>query len=137
MPYKRDSLVAMRQKQHEKFEKKLNQRHSMFSTMKKVFFYAKEYKKYLYWTFFFDLINSIFELLIPIYLGKCINCIAGVKNVDFSNLTINVLLMILFVIIAQVSNLLGSITINNYNYKATYKITSYFLHRHIFAWRFA
>ncbi len=116
------SSNQMRAAAEDHLAKKINKRHSAISTVAKVFKYTKEYRFYLYLTFLFDLINTVFEILIPIYLGKCINCIISAGNVDFGMLTKYVFILIAFVIIAQVANLLGSITINNYNYKATYKI---------------
>lgn len=116
------SSLDMKKKEESKASKKINKRRSAFNTIKKVFVYAKEYRVHLYLTFFFDLINSIFELLIPIYMGKCINCIISINNVDFKLLTTNVLILIGFVLLSQIANFLGSVAINKYNYKASYKI---------------
>ena len=116
------STQDMRIKEEKKVAKRINKTHSAFTTIKKVFVYAKEYRVHLYLTFLFDLLNSVFELLIPVFMGKCINCIVGAGNVDFKSLTINVLLMLLFVVLSQITNLLGSIAINKFNYKASYKI---------------
>lgn len=122
MAYIRHSSSSMQNIEREKAAKHINRHHSAFSSIKKVFKYSKGYHKYFYLTFLFDLINSVFELFIPIYLGKCINFIVSKGNVDFKNLTINVCLLIGFVILSQIANLLGSISINKFNYNATYKI---------------
>ena len=119
---KNGSSSQVRSQAAENLANKINKKHSAFSTIKKVFKYAKEYRKYLYLTILFDLINSVFEILIPIYLGKSINCIVGSGNVNFGLLSQNVFIMLAFVVIAQIANLFGSITMNHYNYKATYKI---------------
>lgn len=116
------SSQEMRIKEEKKVSRKINKKHSAFSTIKKVFVYAKEYRVHLYLTILFDLLSSVFELLIPIFMGRCINCIVGVGNVDFKALTINVLLLLLFVVLSQIANLLGTISINKFNYKASYKI---------------
>ena len=116
------SAEYLRTKEAQKTARKINKSHSAFQIVKKVFLYAKEFKHYLFLTVLFDIINSVFELLVPIFLGRCINCIVDINNVNFSALTQNVILLLLFVIIAQVSNLIGSICINKYTYKASYKI---------------
>lgn len=122
MAYERLSSSQMKTLHQQKVAKRINRRHSAFSTIKKVFEYSKGYHKYFYLTFFYDLINSVFELLIPIFMGKCINFIVSSGNVDFKGLTINVLILIGFVILSQIANLLGTISINKFNYNATYKI---------------
>lgn len=116
------SSNELRIKQAQKANRKINKHRSAFNIIKKVFVYAKEYRVHLYLTLLFDFLNSVFELLIPIFMGKCINCIVGVGNVDFKTLTVNVILLLLFVILSQIANLLGSIAINKFNYKASYKI---------------
>lgn len=116
------SATQMREKEEKKVERKINKHHSAFNTIKKVFVYAKEYRIHLYLTLLFDLLNSVFELLVPIFMGRCINCIVGVNNVDFKTLTTNVLLMLLFVVLAQITNLLATVAVNKFNYKASYKI---------------
>lgn len=116
------SSNELRIKQAQKANRKINKHRSAFNIIKKVFVYAKEYRVHLYLTLLFDFLNSVFELLIPIFMGKCINCIVGVGNVDFKTLTVNVVLLLLFVILSQIANLLGSIAINKFNYKASYKI---------------
>lgn len=116
------SARDMLKREKHKIRRKINKQKSSFSTIKKVFVYAKEYRVHLYLTFLFDLINSVFELLIPVYLGKCINCIVEQNNVDFQILKHNLLLFVLFIILSQLANFLGSVAINKYNYMASYKI---------------
>ena len=116
------SINELRIKEEKKAERKINKHRSAFNTIKKVFVYAKEYRIHLYLTILFDIINSVFELLIPIYLGNCINCIVSQGNVDFSALTHNVIFLILFVILSQIANLLATISVNKFSYKSSYKI---------------
>ena len=61
------SINELRIKEEKKAERKINKHRSAFNTIKKVFVYAKEYRIHLYLTILFDIINSVFELLIPIY----------------------------------------------------------------------
>ena len=65
-----------------------------FSTFRKVWHYAAPNRGYMYLTFIFDLLNSLAELLIPIFMGYAINCAVGAGRVNFSGLTINVLIML-------------------------------------------
>lgn len=116
------SSNAVREKETRKFKSKYLKSKSSFGVIKKVFKYAKPYRHYLYLTFIFDLLNSVAELLVPIFLGKAIGSAIGANNVDFRAITIYALLMIGTVLIAAIFNALGSITINAYEFKATYKI---------------
>lgn len=116
------SSNAVREKETRKFKSKYLKSKSSFDVIKKVFKYAKPYRHYLYLTFIFDLLNSVAELLVPIFLGKAIGSAIGANNVDFRAITIYALLMIGTVLIAAIFNALGSITINAYEFKATYKI---------------
>ena len=116
------SSQILREREEKKIVRRINKHRSAFSTIKKVFVYAKEYRSHLVVAVLFDLLSSVFELLTPIFMGKCINCIVGVGNVDFNSLTINVLLMLLFVALAQLTNFVGTVSINKFNYKASYKI---------------
>ncbi len=70
----------------------------------------------------FDLLNTIAEVFVPIFLGKAIGAAIGPGNVDFHLITVYSFAMIGTVFIAALFNVLGSLTINSYNYKATYKI---------------
>ena len=97
-----------------------------FSTFRKVWHYAAPNRGYMYLTFIFDLLNSLAELLIPIFMGYAINCAVGAGRVDFSGLTINVLIMLGLVLVAALFNWLGSLTINAFAYKASYTFRDLF-----------
>lgn len=116
------SSNEIREKETRKFKAKYLKRKNAFSIIGKVFKVARPYRHYLYLTLLFDLLNSISELLVPIFLGKAIGCAIGVNNVDFKMITIYSLIMIGCVLVSALFNLLGTLTINAYNYKATYKI---------------
>ena len=122
MENKRLSSNDLRINQQNKLSKRINKHRSAWSTIKRVFIYAKEYRKYLYFAVFFDIINSVLDLFIPIFLGKCINNIVGINNVDFSSLAINSIILMGMVIVSQIANWLATVNINNFNYKATYRI---------------
>lgn len=97
-----------------------------FSTFRKVWHYAAPNRGYMYLTFIFDLLNSLAELLIPIFMGYAINCAVGAGRVDFNGLTINVLIMLGLVLVAALFNWLGSLTINAFAYKASYTFRDLF-----------
>ena len=97
-----------------------------FSTFRKVWHYAAPNRGYMYLTFIFDLLNSLAELLIPIFMGYAINCAVGAGRVDFSGLTVNILIMLGLVLVASLFNWLGSLTINAFAYKASYTFRELF-----------
>ena len=97
-----------------------------FSTFRKVWHYAAPNRGYMYLTFIFDLLSSLAELLIPIFMGYAINCAVGAGRVDFNGLTINVLIMLGLVLVAALFNWLGSLTINAFAYKASYTFRDLF-----------
>ena len=116
------SSSQMREQNRQKLSNRLNKHRSAFYTIKKVFVSAKEYRHLLYLALIADVINSVLELFIPIFLGKCINDIVGVGNVNFNSLAINSVVLIVFVIVSQIANFLASYWLNAYTYKASYKI---------------
>ena len=116
------SSHEIKEQEIKKAQNKYLKRKNAFDIIFKVFKYARPYRHYLYLTFIFDLINAVAELLIPIFLGKAIGAAVGAGNVDFKLITTYVLIMIACVIVAAIFNALATITINAYNYKASYKI---------------
>ena len=116
------SSKSVRTRETRKFKSRYLKGKSGFAIVKKVFQYAHQYRIYLYLTFLFDLLNTIAEVFVPIFLGKAIGAAIGPGNVDFHLITIYSFAMIGTVFIAALFNVLGSLTINSYNYKATYKI---------------
>ena len=116
------SLKEINQKQQRKAQLKYLKSKNAFHTLKKVFKYAHEYRWYLYLTFIFDLISSIAEILVPIYLGKAIGAAVGMGQVNFHLITVNVFIMLACVLAYVLFDIIGSLTINVYEYKSTYKI---------------
>lgn len=116
------SSSGVRTRETRKFKSKYLKGKSSFNIIKKVFKYAHQYRIYLYLTFLFDALNTVAEVFVPIFLGKAIGAAIGPGNVDFHLITVYSIAMIVTVFIASLFNVLGSLTINAYNYKATYKI---------------
>ena len=122
MANKHLSSKEIRNKETRKFKSRYLKGKSSGQIIKKVFKYARPYRHYLILTFLFDLLNSIAELLVPIFMGKAIGAAIGPNNVNFKLITIYVLIMLGCVLLASLFNALGTLTINSYNYKATYRI---------------
>lgn len=116
------SSSKIRTRETRKFKSSYLKGKSAFNVIKKVFKYAHQYRIYLYLTFLFDILNTVAEVFVPIFMGKAIGAAVGPGNVDFHLITIYSLAMIGTVFIASLFNVLGSLTINAYEYKATYKI---------------
>lgn len=116
------SSKNVRTRETRKFKSRYLKGKSAFAIVKKVFQYAHQYRIYLYLTFLFDLLNTVAEVFVPIFLGKAIGAAIGPGNVDFHMITVYSFAMIGTVFVAALFNVLGSLTINSYNYKATYKI---------------
>ena len=120
------SLSQERDKLSKERRAKYLSKKANFSTFRKVWHYAAPNRGYMYLTFIFDLLNSLAELLIPIFMGYAINCAVGAGRVDFNGLTINVLIMLGLVLVAALFNWLGSLTINAFAYKASYTFRNLF-----------
>lgn len=120
------SLSQERDKLSKERRAKYLSKKANFSTFRKVWHYAAPNRGYMYLTFIFDLLSSLAELLIPIFMGYAINCAVGAGRVDFNGLTINVLIMLGLVLVAALFNWLGSLTINAFAYKASYTFRDLF-----------
>ena len=116
------SSQDVRTKETRKFKARYLKNKNAFEIIKKVFKYAKPYQHYLYLTIIFNILNAVAEIMVPIFLGKAIGVAVGPGNVDFEKITLYSFIMLGFVLMASLFNFLGSICINAYNYKATYKI---------------
>lgn len=120
--YKRLSSGEMRDDFTKKAKQKYQKKNSAFKILKKVFFYAREYRIFLYIALFMDIINTVCNIMMPIFVGKCINCIVGKGNVDFTSLYKNVIIVAAFAIGAAISYFTQKFSLSHYNYKGTFKI---------------
>ena len=122
----KESLKERRERALREHKQRYLSRKANVGVIRKIWAYARPYRGYMYLTFLFDLINSIFELLVPIYLGFAINYCVGVGAVDFILVTKNLAIMLLFVMLASLFNWLGNLTINAYAYKTAYALRDRF-----------
>ena len=116
----RQSLKNKKERQAREQKAKYMSRKVNFSTFRKVWHYARPYRKYMYLTFLFDMINAVCELLVPIFMGYAINCAVGQGNVDFNGILVNLSIMLVTVLVGSLFNWLGSLTVNAFAYKASY-----------------
>ena len=94
------SQKEINQKEIREQKKKYLSTKTSFDVVKKVWKYAKPHRYLMILTFLFDLINSIAELLVPVYLGFAINACIGAVAVDFNLVTYYVLIMLIIVLVA-------------------------------------
>lgn len=120
--YKRLSSGEMRENYTKKAKQKYQNRNSAIYILKKVFLYAREYRIFLYISLLMDMVNTACNVLFPIYVGKCINCIVGQGNVNFNGLYTNMLFVACFAVGAAISYFLQKFCLSHYNYKGTFKI---------------
>lgn len=120
--YKRLSIKDTHENIKSIAKQKYNISQGYFSIIKKVLFYAKEYRAYIYVALFMDIINTICNILFPIFVGKCIDCIIGINNVNFDLLLKNMIIVAIFAIGSAFSYYIQNFCLAQYNYKGTFKI---------------
>lgn len=119
--YEHRSADDMRESYTKKFKQRFNKKGGL-STLKKVFFYARKYRFYLYFALLMDVVNTLCNVFLPIFIGKCINCAVGMGNVDFHSLYINMAAVGGLAIGAALTSFLNQICLANYNFKGTFTI---------------
>ncbi len=111
-----DTKVQERKQLHKEQE-------SLFKSAMK---YSGAYKHFLVWAIMFMIVGSVLDLLVPIYIGKCIDCIIGPGNVDFALLQKNVFIMIAVALINLLFTWLYNLYANIYCYKTSEHIRDLF-----------
>ena len=101
-----------------KGRKKFNVK-KIFSQLKKVIAFGKPFHIYLYLSLFGVFASTIFDLLVPVFLGKSIDLIIGVGAVDFERLLPNILLLILFVALSSIFTFMANYFSNMYCFKSS------------------
>lgn len=120
--YKRLSSNEMRENYTKKVKAKFSKQKGAFHILSKVFHYAHEYRWYLYLALFMDIVNTFCIVYMPVYIGKCINSIVSVGNVDFQTLYHNMIVFAGLALVAAITTFTNEICLAQYNYKGTYKI---------------
>ena len=105
------ALITKAEKEHVGFKNGIR-------TIGKALKYGKPFHAYLWISIIAVLVSAFFELLIPVYTGKCIDNIISTGNVDFKNLLKTALLLVLFVSLSTVFNWIQNIATNRYCFKS-------------------
>lgn len=120
--YKRLSSGEMRENYTKKVKQRFQNKKGAFSILKKVFYYAKEYRFYLYIAMILDIINTLCIVFIPVYTGYAINCIISKGNVNFPELYKNVIIIAVLSVISAIVDFSQQLSLSKFNYKGTFKI---------------
>ena len=120
--YKRQSSGEMRENYTKKVKQRFQNKKGAFSILKKVFYYAREYRFYLYLAMLLDIINTLCIVFIPVYTGHAINCIVSKGNVNFPELYKNVIIIAVLSVVSAIVDFSQQLCLSKYNYKGTFKI---------------
>lgn len=107
-------IISDKAPQIERVAKIKNKNPKVFSRFFKL---AKPHLAYLIFAIIFAFINSIFEVVIPILIGKGVDCIVEVGNVDFARLTNIILYLSCCVVGFAIFKWLTSKMANTLSYK--------------------
>lgn len=91
--------------------------------------YAGVHKSLLLLALFFMIIGNILDLLIPIYIGKSIDCVIGVGNVNTPKLIENILLLAGISVVNLLFTWLYNLYANMYCYKTSETIREKFFEK--------
>lgn len=101
-----------------KGRKKFNLKH-IVSQAKKVIGFGKAFHIYLYLSIFGVFASTFFDLIMPVFLGKAIDCITTIGNVNFSLLGRNILYLILFAWLSAIFTFMADYFSNVYCFKSS------------------
>lgn len=101
-----------------KGRKKFNLKQMLLQT-KKVIGFGKQFHGFLYLSIFGVFAGTVFDLLIPVFIGRAIDSIIGVGSVNFEMLRTNILLIILFVWLSSIFNFIANYFSNVYCFKSS------------------
>ncbi len=120
--YKRLSSQEMRENHTKKTKQRYQNRKSSFNIIKKVFYYSKEYRFYLYAALFLDIINTLCIIFLPVFIGRSIDCIIGINNVNFNLLYKNIAIIAVLSVVSGIVDFSQQLCLSKFNYKGTFKI---------------
>lgn len=115
--------------ENSKFSAKKVKLKTAFKTIKKVLHFGKPYNAFLFSALFFVLVSNVFELLIPIYIGKCVDNLIGIGSVAFKPLLKTAIILILIVLASALFNWLANIFTNKYYFKTTARMREAFFEK--------
>lgn len=91
----------------------------IWSQTKKIIKFGKPFHIYLYLSIFGVFASTLFDLLVPVYIGKSIDLIIGEGLVNFDKLLPNILLLILFVWMSSIFTFVANYFSNVYCFKSS------------------
>ena len=108
------SKVAAIAKGRRKFKLK-----QMFLQTKKVIAFGKPFHGYLYLSLFGVFTSTLFDLLIPVFIGRAIDAVVSAGNVNFEVLGQNILLIIVLVWLSSIFSFIANYFSNVYCFKSS------------------
>lgn len=109
-----------------KLKNKKAQKGESFKLFNQAIKYAGVHKHLLFVSLFFMVIGNVLDLLVPIYIGKSIDCIIGVGNVNTPKLVENIIILSVIGILNLVFTWLYNLYANMYTYKTSESIREKF-----------
>src|SRR5574344_1170106 len=91
----------------------------VFLQAKRVIGFGKQFHAYLYLSIIGVFASTFFDLLSPVFLGRAIDNIVGVENVNFSMLKTNLWYLVLFVWLSAIFTFMANYFSNVYCFKAS------------------
>ena len=85
--------------------------------LSKLLMYVKPHKRVFFLSVVFDLLATLFNMLIPLFSGLSIDCLIGVGNVDFSLLIRYLIVIGILTVSSCIFDWLGSYFMNILTYK--------------------
>ena len=95
---------------------------NMFLNTKKVISFGKPFHGYLYLSILGVFVSTIFDLLIPVFIGRAIDAIVKAGNVNFELLKTNVLFIIMSVWLSSIFSFIANYFSNVYCFKSSSKM---------------
>ncbi|MDE7226051.1 MAG: ABC transporter ATP-binding protein, partial [Ruminococcus sp.] len=84
----------------------------MFKTLKRIFSYARPYIAYFVMTLIFAAAGVSLSLTVPVFIGKAVDCCAGVGDVDFVRLAEIAVILGIMVVASGIFQWLMSLSTN-------------------------
>lgn len=101
-----------------KGKKKFNFK-QVFLQAKKILSFGKKFNMYLFWSIFGVVVSTFCDLMMPVYIGKSVDCIISQGNVDFGRLLTNVEFFLFFAFFSMIFNFIATYFSNIYCFKSS------------------
>ena len=94
----------------------------ILSQTKKVIAFGKPFHGYLYLSLLGVFTSTLFDLLIPVFIGRSIDAVVSAGNVNFDILKTNLLVIILLVWLSSIFSFIANYFSNVYCFKSSCKM---------------